>query len=172
MDARLERILAEQLGTGLSGLAGSEATVTLRLSDALVNQTIAALLPPGGRVRSATIASRAGNAFDVAVTLARPAFLPPLHARLEVERQPTLPDDPVLALRISGGGGSLLKLAGSFLGGSLPLPPGIRLEQDRVLVDLRALAAEHGQSSHLRYARTLQVTTTEQVIVVTIVAAV
>jgi hypothetical protein len=64
----------------------------------------------------------------------------------------------------------LLGLARSFLAASLP--PGVRIDGGLVLVDLRALAAAHGQSSHLRYARTLHVAVDEGVFVITIDAAV
>jgi hypothetical protein len=172
MDARLEGILAEQLGAGLPGFAGSDARVTVRLSDQLLNQIVAATLPPGGAVKSVTITPTLGDAFDVVVALARPAFLPPFHARLTVERQAALPAEPVLVLRLTGGAGSLLKLAGPMLGGSLPLPRWARLDQDLVFVDVHALAAEYGQSAHLRYARILRLTTDERVAVITLVAAI
>lgn len=170
MDARLEAILAQQLGSGLSGLAGSDARVTLKLAEQFVNDAVAALLPPDGRVRAVAVAPRAGNAIGVTVTLAKPGFLPPLHATLEIDKQPALPGDPVLTLRISGGAGTLLKMAGSVVAGALP--PWARLEQDRVLVDVHAVAAAYGQSALLRYARILRVTTEDRIVVVTVVAAV
>ena len=170
MDPRLEAILAEQLGAGLPGLAGSDAHAAVRLSDQLVNQIAAALLPRDGAVRTVTLHARGGNAIDVSVTLAKPAFLPAMHVHLTIERQPTLPGDPVLALRIAGGAGSLLRMAGPLLTGSLP--PGVRLEHDLVLVDVRALLAEHGHSSHLSYVRELRVTTEEGAIVVNVAAGV
>jgi hypothetical protein len=170
MDPRLEPILAEQLGAGLPGLAGSDARAAVRLSDQLVNQIAAALLPRDGAVRAVTVRARDGNAIDVSVTLAKPAFLPAMRAQLTIERQPTLPDVPVLALRIAGGAGSLLKIAGPFLSGSLP--PGVRLDHDLLLVDVRALLAEHGQSSHLSYVRDLRVTTEDGAVVVNVIAGV
>jgi hypothetical protein len=170
MDPRVAAIVTEQLGAGLPGLAGTEARMAIRLSDQLVNQLIAASLPGGGAVRSVTVQARAGNALDVTIVLARPAFLPPLHAQLAIERQPVLPADPVLALRLTGGAGSLLKLAGPWLGGALPA--GVRLDHDLVLVDVRALLASRGQASHLHYARELQVTTEASAIVVNVVAGV
>jgi hypothetical protein len=172
MDPRFEAILAEQLGAGLPGLAGSDARVTIRVADDLLNRIVAASLPRDGAVKSVTITPAAGDAFAAVIALARPAFLPPIHARLTIERQPALPADPTLVLRLTGGAGSLLKLAGPMFGGSLPLPPFVRLEHDLVYVDVRALAATYGQSSHLRYARILRVTTDERVLIVTVVAAV
>jgi hypothetical protein len=169
MNAPLEAIAAEQLGAGLPGLAGSAAHVTMRVADALVNQILAATLPPDAPVRTVSIAARAGNAVDVSVT-PKAALLPRVHARLEIDKQAILPGDPVLALRVTGGAGMLLGLASSFLTASLP--PGVRIEGGHVLVDVRAMAAAHGQSSHLRYARTLHVAVDEGVFVITIDAAV
>jgi hypothetical protein len=172
MDRRLEAIAAEQLADGLPGLAGSEVRATIRVADDLVNRAIAASLPPGGALRSLTIAARAGNAFDVVVDLAKPAFLPRLRATLTVVRQPMLPADPVLMLQLNGIAGPLLKLAGPILGSAMTLPPGVGLEHDVVRVDLRALLAAHGQSSHLRYARAMAVTSDEGVVLLDVVAAV
>jgi hypothetical protein len=168
MDARFEAILADQLGSGLPGLAGSDARVTLRIAERLLDDIIRASMPAGGTVKTLTVAPRAGDVFDVSATL-KSAWVQPLHARLEIERQPALPDDPVLVLRLTGGAGGLLKLAGGFL--ATALPPFVRLDGDRLLVDVRALAAHYGQSSLLRYARILRVTTDDGVMVVTIVAA-
>ena len=170
MDPRLEEIAAGQLAAGLPGLAGSAARMALRLSDQLVNQMIAAALPRAGAVRTVSLHARTGNAIEVTIVLAKPAFLPPLHAQLAIERQPVLPADTVLALRLTGGAGSVMKLAGPWLGGALP--PGVRLEHDIVLVDIRALLAARGQASHLRYARELRVTTEESAFLVEVVARV
>ncbi len=166
--AQTQAILAEQIAAGLPGLAGSEATTVVRLTDQLLNRIIAATLPDGGNLRTLTVQARAGNILDATIVLAKPAFLPALTPRLTIERQPTLPDDPVLALRISGGAASLLKLAGPFLGSSLALPPGMRLEQDLLLIDLRALLDAHGQGSWLRFVHELVVTTQDSVVVAAI----
>ena len=165
----LEAILAEQLGAGLSGLTGSAVHATIRLADALLNQIVAASLPPAAAVRAIRLASRAGNAVDVTVT-PKAALLPRMHARLEIDKQPVLPDDPVLVIRVTGGAGMLLGLASSFFAASLP--PGVRIDGSLVHVDVHAMAAAYGQSSHLRYARTLHVATDEGVVVITIDAAV
>jgi hypothetical protein len=166
--AHIQAIVAEQIAAGLPGLAGSEATAVIRLTDQLLNRIVAAALPEGGNVRTLTVQARAGNMLDATIVLAKPAFLPALNPRLTIERQPTLPDDPVLALRISGGAASLLKFAGPFLGSSLALPAGMRLEQDLLLIDLRALLDAQGQGSWLRFVRELVVTTQDSVAVVAV----
>ena len=169
MNAQLEAIAAEQLGAGLPGLSGSAAHITMRVADALLNQILAATLPPHAPVRAVSVAARAGNAIDVTIA-PKAALLPRVQARLEIDKQAILPDDPVLALRVTGGAGILLGLASSFLAASLP--PGVRIDGGLVLVDVRAMAAAHGQSASLRYARTLHVAVDDGVFVITMDAAV
>src|SRR5207247_6574078 len=127
---------------------------------------VAAALPSDAAVRSVTAHPRPDNGFDVTVVLRKPSFLPPLHARVTIERQPVLPADPVLALRLAGGAGNLLKLAGPLLGGSLKLPAGVRLQDDLLSIDLRALLAERGQVPLLNYVSELHVSTDESALVI------
>lgn len=171
MDARLQAVLAAQLASRFGGLSGSDAQATLRISDRLLNQSIAAALPPNGPVRSAVVQSLKGNRLDAIVTLTRPAFLPPLHLHLAIERGFILPQEPVLVLRITGGAGGLLRFAAPMLGSS-KLPSGVRLDGDRLFVDVRAALAARGQAEMLDFVRDLQFTTEESTLVVRIAAAV
>jgi hypothetical protein len=165
-------VIGGQRATGFAGLAGSTAQATIRISDPLLNQAIAAALPPDGPVRTLTVHARVGNRIDVTLTLRKPSFLPAFHSHLTIERQPVLPEDPVVVLGLAGGAGNLLKLAGPFMGGALRLPPGIRLQDEMVFVDLRAVLAERGQSSLLNYVRQLQLTTDDGAVVVQLDATV
>ena len=144
-----------------SGLSGSEFGGTIRISDRLLNDCIAAALPADGFVRAVTVRSREGNWLNAKVTLARPSFLPALGAELAIDRQPTLPHDPVLVLRLSGGAGTLLKLANSTLRRNISLPAGITIDGDRVLVDIRAVLHARGQAPMLDYVQQLCVSTEE-----------
>jgi hypothetical protein len=165
-------LLNAQLAAGFSGLAGSAAHVTLRISEPLLNDAIAAALPPDAAVRTVTLHPRGDNGFDATIVLRKPAFLPALHAQLTIERQPLLPADPVLVLRLAGGAGNLLKMAGPFLGGSLKLPPGVRLQDDLLSVDLRALLAAQGRAASLAYVTELHVATEASALVVRVAALV
>ena len=91
-----------------------------------------------------------------ALKLARPEFLPPLSATLVIEKQPDLPDSPSFALQVSGLAG-LIALGGSFTSLGSGLPPGIRLERDRLIVDLAALLAHHGRRDWLQHVERLRV---------------
>lgn len=172
MDSRFDAILAAQLASRFTGLTGSDARATLRISDQLLNEGLVAALPPDGVLRALTINAQNGNILGVAVTLRRPAFLPTLHARLAIERQPSFPDDPVLGLRITGGSAGLLKFAGGMLGTSIRLPPGVRLQDEVVLVDLRAAFAARGLSQLLDYATEVRVTAEDGATIVQVSARV
>jgi hypothetical protein len=141
----------------------ANAQARIRIPDQLINQAVAAALAPGGTVRSLTVHALGGNRLDVHATTNK-VFVPTINAQLAIERQPTLPGDPVLALRITGGAGTLLKFAGPFLAASLP--PFVRLEHDLLLVDLRALATHYGQAASLAYVRDLRVSTEENAVLV------
>ena len=161
VDPRFARIFTEQQSLGFQGLSGSVFSGTIRIVDALLNACIAAALPADGIVRTVTVTSREDNRIDARVTLARPAFLPALTVALAIDRQPILPGDPVLALRVAGGAGSLLKLASSFVRRSAALPPGIAIDGDLVLVDIRAILQDRGQAHLLDFAQEI-VMRTEQ----------
>lgn len=164
MDPRFKALLDDQIAQRFAGLAGSGARFTLRISDRLMNDAIAASLVPGGAVRSVVAHALNDNRLDAIVTLARPAFVPPLHLHVDVERGPMLPQDPTLVLRIGGGAGGLLKLVGPLLASAVSLPPGVRLEKDVMLVDVRAVLAARALGPLLDYVRDLQITTEESAV--------
>ncbi len=60
---------------------------------------------------------------------------------VQIEQQPQLPDTPLVVRILSLPG--LLSMAGSLLSPS-SLPPGIRLDRERVLVDVRQLLEKKG----------------------------
>lgn len=171
MDARLQAVLVKQLASRFSGLSGSDAQATLRITDRLLNESIAAALPPEGPLRSFVAHSLGGNRIDATVALSRPAFLPPLRVHLVIERGFILPQEPVLVLRIAGGAGGLLRVAAPMLAATA-LPPGVRLDGDRIRVDVRAALAARGQATMLDFVRDLQFTTEEATLVVRITALV
>lgn len=172
VDPRFARIFTEQQSLGFQALSGSVFSGTVRIADALLNTCIAAALPADGIVRTLTVMSRADNRIDAKVTLARPSFLPALTVELAIDRQPTLPGDPVLVLRVAGGAGSLLKLASSFVRRAAPLPPGIAIDGDQVLVDIRAMLQDRGQAHLLDFAQEILVTTEQARVAVAVQARV
>jgi len=170
MDRRLQDILARQHAAQLAGLAGTEAQATIRLSDDLLNQVIAAYLPASGALRGAVVHSHEGNWLEVKVTLAKLAFLPPLTIELAIDSQPDIRADARLVLRLTGGAGGFMRMAGSLMGGFAKLPAGIRMDGDRVFVDLRALLQQHGQAALLEYAHEVCISSEEGGIAVLLIA--
>ena len=156
MDSRLAPLLARLQATRFTDLAGSEAYTVIRVSDALINVAAAAFMSSSAIIRSVSIHPRAGNEIDVQLKLAKPAFLPAFNVTLHIERQPELPDRPELELKLSGAGG-LLRLAGPAIGSSGALPPGIRLDGDRIFVDVRRLLRDHGRAELIDYVEQLHV---------------
>jgi hypothetical protein len=168
VDPRFADVLERQQRSGFPGLAGSELGGTIRMSDQLLNQLIAASLPASSPVRSVVVHSREGNWLHATVTLAKPSFLPPLRMELAIDRQPELPGNPMLVLRLSGGAGVMLRLAGSALARAVTLPPGIRVDGDRVFIDIRAMLQQHGQAKLLDFVQQLCIATEESGIAVVV----
>jgi hypothetical protein len=156
VDPRLGALLSRLQATRFTDLAGSEAYTVIRIGEPLLNQAAATFLASSTIIRDATIHPRAANQIDVQLKLAKPAFLPAFKLTVHVEEQPQLPDRPELVLRLSGAGG-LLRLAGPALGSSSALPPGVRLDADRVIVDVRRVLQSRGYGDLLDYVDQLQV---------------
>jgi hypothetical protein len=165
MDPRLLGILTRQQASGFAGLSGSHVRATLRLDQALINEAVAAYAASASAVRDLRVTPRASNRVQVQLKLAKASFLPSLSLTLVIDRQPELPGDPVLGLQITGVGG-MMRLAGPAIASFGVLPPGVRLEGDRVLVDLRTLLTGHGQAQLLDYAEQLQVMSEDGALVV------
>jgi len=128
----------------------------IRVGEALLNEAAASFIAASSVVRSVVLHPRAGNEIGVQLKLAKPAFLPAFNVTLHIDKQPELPANPELVLRLSGAGG-LLRLAGPAIGSSGALPPGVRLESDRIHIDVGRLLAQHRQAELLDYVEQMQV---------------
>jgi hypothetical protein len=170
MDPRLVLLFARLRATGFSDLRGATADLTLPISDRLLNEAIAEALPSSAPVRDLELTSRTGNRIGVRFRVGAASFLPPFNLTLVIERQPELPDSPILVLKLEMGG--LLSLAGSALRFLDTLPPGVRVEKDRIHVDLSTLLAERGLAELLEFVEQVHVTTIEGAVVVAIRAVV
>jgi hypothetical protein len=114
-------------------------------------------------VREVDVRPHAGDRFDVLVTLSWP-FVPPLKVGVTVERQPQFPASPVLVLHWS-----LLGLVGALASRVLAqfnrLPPGIRLDGDRLMLDIPALAADGPAATLLPFLKALELHTSDDHVV-------
>jgi hypothetical protein len=158
LDAIVSELLAHLQSTSFADLAGTRVSARIPVSRVLVNQLVArALLGRTTPVRQVDIRPHAGDELDAIVTLTLP-LVPPLRVGIAVERQPQFPSSPVLVLRWSllGGLGMILS---KFIGAHQKLPPGVRLDGDRLLVDIPAAAAGTPAAPLLAYVRGLEVHT-------------
>lgn len=153
------KLFADQERQGFADLAGSEGQAVIRVSERLLNTIVAEQLQGSTSIRELHVRPRAGNRLGVRVVLSK-SFLPPISLEVLIDKQPALPGDPVLGLTLSGMGG-LLRFAGPVAGFLKALPPGMRMEGDRVFVDIRAALAPHGLTSVLNYVEEVLVATEE-----------
>lgn len=156
MDPRLATLLTRLQSTRFVDLAGSEAYTVIRIGETLLNEAVSTFVASSTVVRTVTVRPRAGNQIDVQLKLAKPAILPPFTFTLQIEEQPDLPNRPDLVLRLSGAGG-LLRLAGPAIGSSGALPPGVRLDGDRIVVDVRRVLEQQHRAELLDYIEQLHV---------------
>ena len=132
-------------------------TASVPVAERLVNEIVAATMPRNLPVREVSVRPEGGNRISVRLT-PKASLLPQLTIKLDIERQPELPASPVLVLRMATMPG-LLGLAGAAFPIASMLPPGVRLQGERIFVDLRAMAAQQGVADLLDYAREVRVTT-------------
>jgi hypothetical protein len=160
LDAIVSELLARLQSTAFADLAGARVSARIPVSRALVNQLVArALQERSAPVRQIDIRPQEGDRLDAIVTLTLP-LVPPLKVGVVVERQPQFPASPVLVLRWSllGGLGAMLS---KFIGPHQKMPPGVRLDGDRVLVDIPAAAAGTPAAQLVGYLRGLEVHTAQ-----------
>lgn len=152
------KLLSDLQASGFRDLAGSRVSARIPVSRALLNRVVAEALDGSGTpVRAVDIRPRAGDQFDVVITVSWP-FVPPLTAAFTVDRQPSFPESPLLVLRWSflGAAGAI---ASRLLTSFDRLPAGIRLDGDRLLLDIPVLAARSSAASMLGYVTALELHT-------------
>jgi hypothetical protein len=148
-------ILTQLQSSGFRDIAGTRINAAVPVSARLINEIVAASIPPNVPVREVSIRPEAGDQFSVRIT-PRASLLPQLTLRLQIERQPEFPSFPVLVMRMKTMGG-LFGFATAALPIGSMLPPGVRLEGERILVDLAAMATQRGMGEALQYVRRLAV---------------
>lgn len=154
-------LIAQQQRSGFVDVAGTEGQGTLRVTERLLNQLIATELQPRSRVlREANVRVLDRDRFSVRLALAKPSFFPPLTIGVLIERQPSMPNDPVLVLKLEGAGG-LMRFTGPAAAFFNVIPPGVRMAGDRVHIDLGALLQRRGLGFVLQYVDDVRVNTEE-----------
>ena len=168
MDAWWTALLREQRSGRFPDLAGGAAALTLPISDRLLTRVIAQAIAERSRASSPIgdldIVVSPGDILTIRGRLANAPIPLKIEARLAIERQPQLPDSPILVVAIVSRG--LLGMSAGLLKYTDVLPPGVRFDDGRFIIDLRALAARYGAAELLSYLTELRVTTADRVIVV------
>ena len=165
---RFIEILRQLQTTGFRDLAGSRITADVPVSERLLNELIATSIPPDAPVRNVAIRPEGGDRFSVRI-VPKMALIPAITLRLMIEAQPRLPDAAVLVLRMATLSG-LFGLASGAIAGMLP--PGVRLDGERILVDLREIARQRGFAPAFEYLTDLQIHSDEGRLVVHVDAGV
>jgi hypothetical protein len=169
------QIVAQLQASGFQDVSGAHVSARVPVSGALLNTIIAdALRGTTGPVQSVHVRPVAGDRFEAAVTTAF-SFVPTLTVHVTVDQQPRFPASPFLVLRWSFLGlfGAIAsRFAGAF---ESKLPPGIRIDGDRVVIDIAAIArrsAPPGAVDWVGYLTRLELHTVDDRMVVDIEAAV
>ena len=166
MDERFVRLFRRQQASGFEDVRGAEASVTLPVSERLLNEVLAETVPRSAPVRELHVKPQAGDRFAVRARIGSSALLPAINLTLSIDRQPELPASPVLILRLETTG--LLSLAGPALRFLDALPTGIRVEHDRIYVDLAKLLAARNLDSYLAYVKELRVNAVDGAVLLSI----
>jgi hypothetical protein len=160
MDDWLLAILRELQASGFADLAGARASATIPVSDRLATKLVVARLPRSSPVRDVELRAAAGNTVVVGLRLARPAFLPRFEITVHIEQQPVLPESPTFVVRVGLPRG-LAAIAGPALRIFDALPDGVRMRDDLVTIDLRAVLQRYDAEDILDYIDRLELTTVE-----------
>jgi hypothetical protein len=150
---RIIEILNELRTTRLRDFAGARISAAIPVSARLINELIAASIPAEAPVRGVSIQPEGGDRFSVRI-VPKMALIPAITLKLLIEGQPRLPGSAVLELRMATLSG-LFGLASGAVAGMLP--PGVRLDGERILVDLRELAARRSAGDLFDYLERLQI---------------
>ena len=102
-------LLAAQRAAKFDAFSGATAALVVPVSDRLISDVVSRQLPDA--IRELDIEAQSGNQLTVALRLRKPAWLPRLTIKLAIDRQPRLPEAPVLVLRLLSHG-ALAALAG------------------------------------------------------------
>ena len=158
--------LFQRLGIDAGDVAGASVSGEIPIRDSLINRLIASRLAGHPHIAGVDLAAQDG---DVIVARIQPRLrmLPSLTVTARIERQPELPDNPILWLRWSVPAvGPLALAAGPIMNYLKATPPGIRVERDTLAIDIRELLRTRGLEHALTLVRRAAVHTRVGVVVV------
>jgi len=158
MSVPLLDLLQRQQQNGFPDLAGTDVAATIPVSERFINEMIAQLLSPGGKVREIRVRVEESNLVTAEIRLSGPNFLPAIPVKFAIERQPELPERSTLELKLMQSS-ALFAKAASLLP-FLPAPPrGIEIDGDRIRIDIRRVLAERNHAGWLEHVMDLRLNT-------------
>jgi len=154
--------LRQVFGERLEALAGSvvsgEVPITAEIVNRLIAQKLATLDAP---IAGAEVVVLEHDAFTVHVKPRAP--LPALRVDVVIDRQPELPEQPMVGMRWALRGlGPLAMLAAPFLASLKRLPAGVRLDGDRVWINVEELLRQRGLGEIVPLLTRARVTTKDR----------
>ena len=156
---KLDDIIRQRIGIDLRELAGSTLGGEIPLSDALVNRMIAERLAQHAQLAAVRVQAQPNDSVAIQV-VPRARLMPPVNVTARIERQPEFPQHPMLLLRWSmPAAGPLALFAAPVLGFFKAMPQGIRMDGDRIAVDLRELLHSRGLDDIIPLIRKLEIHT-------------
>ena len=164
----LDDKLRQLAGLELHEVRGSAFGGEIPLTAALVNRLLAQRLARwSGPIAGIVLEPHEGQRVTANLELRGQPFLRDARVEVQIEKQPELPDHPMFLLRWSMPGlGPLARMAAPFVSQIKQLPPGVRIDSDHVLIDLRALLDSLGYGELLPHLTGLHVQTREGAFVV------
>jgi hypothetical protein len=153
-------------GERLDALAGGVVSGEIPITADVVNRVIASRLTRSDLpIVGAEVVVLERDAFTVHLRPRVP--IPVLRLDVQIDQQPELPAQPVIGMRWALRGlGPLGLLAGPVMAYLKTMPPGIRLEGDRVWVDVEEILRQRGLGEILPLLTRLRVTTRDRRFVV------
>lgn len=153
------------LGDGFSDISGAEASIRLPVSTRLLNDLIAAAMPPSARVQDVDVTPLDDDRFVVRGRFASSLLAPTLKLNIAIDQQPIFPQSPILVVRLEGP--AIMSFAGRVLQ-MISLPRWLQAERDRLHIDLRVLADQYQLDRYLRYIDELRVNAVAGTLVVSL----
>ena len=163
-------ILQQLRASRLADLKGTHVSVRVPISERLLNDVLAAVIPETAPVRFVQLHPGGGNRIAVRVKLARPDFLPPITVTADIVEQPAWPDGPLVLRMLSLPG--LISMAGAALPVASRLPPGVRLQDQRVLIDLPVIMEAQGLGEWAPFVESVTVQSEEGRLILDVTAKV
>ena len=141
--------LFQRWGVDPGEIAGTSLVGEIPIRDTLINRLIARRLEGHPHIASVHVTLFEADEALVRVE-PRTRLLPSIPVAVRIEQQPDLPRDAVLRLRWSlPGSGAFTLVAKAVAGYIRTMPPGVQLDGDVIVVDLRMLLRARGMEEVL-----------------------